>query len=165
MMPMSPDGFQYLQKHIPPTADRIPLLRMLQASIATATQVAPARWSLTCNRDVVRLNVGMIEVLVVTTHEINIVVDYTAFSAITATTALIFDYEYIFPEYAGDGVYKSVPGSAAIFVAPAAATAAMQQLRPAHSALMRNAARTKLNPAAAKAHQAAVAQWLNTGAW
>jgi hypothetical protein len=41
----------------------------------------------------------------------------------------------------------------------------MQQIRPAHSALMRNAARTKLNPAAAKAHQAAVAQWLNTGAW
>ncbi|MCE2850707.1 MAG: hypothetical protein LW717_05890 [Chloroflexaceae bacterium] len=164
-MPISPDGFQYLQKHIPTTSHRIPLLRMLQASIATATQVAPARWSLTCNRDVVRLNVGMIEVLVVTTHEINIVVDYTAFSAITATTALTFDYEYISPESAGDGVYKSVPGSAAIFVAPAAAAAAMQQIRPAHSALMRNAAHTKLNPAVAKAHQAAVAQWLNTGAW
>jgi hypothetical protein len=162
---MSPDGFQYLQKHIPHTPQRIPLLSMLQASIATATQVAPARWSLTCNKQVVRLNVGMIEVLVVTKHEIIIVVDYTAFSAITATTTLVFDYEYDFPTGAGDGVYQSVPGSAAIFVAPADAPAAMHQLRPAHSALMRNAAHTKLNPAVVNAHQAELAQWLLAGTW
>ena len=163
-MPITPDSLQYLHKHIPPTPQRNALMHMLQESMMTANRVAPARWTLTCNKQVVRLNVGMIEVLVVTASEINIVVDYATMSA-GAAPALSVDYEYIFPDHPGDGAYKSVPGSAAIFVAPADAITVMPQLRPAHTALMRNAARTQLNPAVAKAHQAELAQQIMARTW
>lgn len=157
-MPVRMSGFDYLQKHIPASPHRDGLLAMLRDSMQYANQVAAGKWSLTCNRDVVRLNVGMIEVLVFTITEVNMVVDMPTFDGIEAVTPMPCEYEGIFPED-GEPAYPSVPNSAAIFVLPADAVAAMRVVWPAHQALIRHAARTQLNPAVGKAHQAEVAQW------
>ena len=156
-MPMKMNGFDYLQKHIPSTLHRYGLLVMLRDSMQYANQVAAGKWSLTCNKSVVRLNVGMIEVLVFTVTEVNMVVDMPTFDSIDVVTPMPCEYEGIFPEN-GDPAYPSVPNSAAIFVAPADAVAAMRVVWPAHQALIRHAARTQLNPAVGKAHQVEVAQ-------
>jgi hypothetical protein len=59
---MTSDAFQLLQKHLPDAALRPLHLQMLRASLQAATTLAPDRWTLTCNKTSLRVNVGMIEV-------------------------------------------------------------------------------------------------------
>lgn len=163
-MTINRTGFDYVQKHIPVTPHQHALLAMLRDSIQIAEQLAAGNWTLTCNKSVVRLNVGMIEVLVCTRTDVNMVVNMQTLEEIVAHTPMPCEYDGIFPENDGPA-YPSVPDSAAIFVAPADAPQAMHVVRPAHVELIRKAARTKLNPAARAAHQAEVAQWVRSGAW
>jgi hypothetical protein len=156
---MTIDAFQLLQKHLPDAALRPLHLQMLRASLQAATTLAPDRWTLTCNKTSLRVNVGMIEVLSFMRDEVNIVVDGPLFTQIDAQTPLPCDYDGVFAED-GAPAYASVANSTAIFVTPADAPTAMQLVWPAHQALIRHAARTQLNPAVRKAHQAELATWL-----
>ena len=156
---MTIDAFQLLQKHLPDATLRPAHLQMLSESMRYAGHVASDRWTLTCNRQSLRVNVGMIEVLSFMRDEVNIVVDGPLFTQITAQTPLPCDYDGVFAED-GAPAYASVANSTAIFVVPADAPPVMQLLRPAHQALIRHAARTQLNPSVRKAHQAELATWL-----
>ena len=156
---MSIDAFQLLEKHLPDAALRPAHLQMLRDSLQAATTLATDRWTLTCNKTSLRVNVGMIEVLSFTRDEVNIVVDGPLFRQIEARTPLPCDYDGIFAED-GEPAYASVANSTAIFVKPADAPTAMRLLLSAHQTLIRHAARTQLNPAVRKSHQAELATWL-----
>jgi hypothetical protein len=156
---MSIDAFHLIEKHLPDAALRPRHLQMLRASLQAAATLAPDRWTLTCNKTSLRVNVGMIEVLSFTRNEVNIVVDGPLFNQIEERTPLPCDYDGIFAED-GEPAYASVANSTAIFVTPADAPTAMQLVWPAHQALIRHAARTQVNPAVRKAHQAELATWL-----
>jgi len=130
-----------------------------------AQRIAPDKWTLTCNRDALRLNVGMIEVLVFTRTEVNIVVDEGTFNQIDAVTDWQMTLTGMFAEAGEAGAYSSVPGSAALFAEPGDAVAAMAIVRPAHQRLIQHAAQTRINPAVKKAHQGDLAVWISAGNW
>lgn len=162
---MATDVFQFVQKHLPDARMRAGLLCMLAESMAYAQQIAPDKWTLTCNRDALRLNVGMIEVLVFTRNEINIVVDEGVFNQIDAVTDWQITLTGMFAEEGEVGAYASVPGSVALFAEPGDAVAAMAIVRPAHQRLIQHAAQTRINPAVKKSHQFDLAAWIAAGNW
>lgn len=162
---MPSDVFQFVQKHLPDSHLRPGLLQILAESIAYVQRVASDKWTLTCNRDALRLNVGMIEVLVFTHSEVNIVVDEHMFNQIGAVTDWQITMTGMFAEAGEAGAYASVPGSAALFAEPVDIVAAMAIVRPAHQLLIQHAAQTRVNPAVKKAHQAELAAWIMAGNW
>jgi hypothetical protein len=162
---MPTDVFQFVQKHLPDAHLRPGLLQMLAESMTYAQRTAPEKWTLTCNRDALRLNVGMIEVLVFTRAEVNIVVDEGVFNQIDAVTDWQITMTGEFADEGEVGVYASVPGSAALFAEPSDAVIAMTIVRPAHHLLMQHAAVTRVNPAVIRAHQADLAAWVTAGNW
>jgi len=162
---MATDVFQFIQKHLPDARMRPGLLQMLAESMTYAQRIAPDKWTLTCNRDALRLNVGMIEVLVFTRTEVNIVVDEGTFNQIDAVTDWQMTLTGMFAEAGEAGAYSSVPGSAALFAEPGDAVAAMAIVRPAHQRLIQHAAQTRINPAVKKAHQGDLAVWISAGNW
>lgn len=162
---MPSDVFQFVQRHLPDSHLRPGLLQILTESIAFVQRVAPDKWTLTCNRDALRLNVGMIEVLVFTHNEVNIVVDEGMFNQIDAVTDWPITLTGMFADAGEVGAYASVPGSAALFAEPVDAVAAMAIVRPAHQLLVRHAAQTRVNPAVKKAHQSELVAWIMAGNW
>ena len=162
---MPTDVFQFVQKHLPDAQLRPGLLQILAESLTYAQRIAPDKWTLTCNRDALRLNVGMIEVLVFTRNEVNIVVDEGMFNQIDAVTDWQMTMTGMFAEEGEVGAYPSVPGSAALFAEPVDAVTAMTIVRPAHQLLIRHAAQTRVNPAVTRAHQADLAAWVTAGNW
>jgi hypothetical protein len=160
---MPSDVIQFVQKHLPDAQLRPSILRLFAESLAYAQCVAPHKWSLTCNRDALRLNVGMIEVLVAMRDEVIIVVDEERFNQIDAVTDWQITMQGIFADEGETGAYPSVPGSAALCAAPVDAVTAMGIVRPAHHLLIEHAALTRVNPAVQKAHQADLATWIAAG--
>lgn len=162
---MPTDVFQFVQKHLPDAHLRPGLLQILAESMTHAQRIAPDKWTLTCNRDALRLNVGMIEVLMFTRNEVNIVVDEGVFNHIDAATDWPITLTGMFADEGEAGAYPSVPGSAALFAEPVDSVTAMAIVRPAHQLLIQHAARTRVNPAVTKAHQADLAAWIMAGNW
>ena len=162
---MPTDVFQFVQKHLPDSQLRPKLLQILAESMTYAQRIAPDKWTLTCNRDALRLNVGMIEVLVFTRNEVIIVVDEGVFNQIDAVTDWAITMTGEFADEGEVGVYASVPGSAALFAEPGDVFAAMAIVRPAHQLLIQHAAQTRVNPAVKRAHQADLAAWIMAGNW
>jgi hypothetical protein len=160
---MPSDVFQFVQKHLPDAKVRPSILRLFAESLAYAQRVAPNKWTLTCNRDALRLNVGMIEVLVAMCDEVVIVVDEDLFNQIDAVTDWQITLEGNFAEDGEVGAYPSVPGSAALFADVVDAVTAMGIVRSAHHVLIEHAAQTRVNPAVQRAHQADLASWIAAG--
>lgn len=162
---MPTDVFQFVQRHLPDTQLRPGLLQMLAESMTYAQRTAPDKWTLTCNRDALRLNVGMIEVVVFTRNEVIIVVDEGVFNQIDAVTDWPIMMTGEFADEGEVGVYASVPGSAALCADPVDAVMAMSIVRPAHELVIQHAAQTRVNPAVTRAHQADLAAWVTAGNW
>lgn len=126
-----------LSKLYPDSANRLGCCRLLRSTIESANAQAPSSWSPTLFTNLVRLNVGQAEVVVLRRGDVYLVLDRSAVGpedlAIAATM----------PGGNRKG-YSSVPGDQVTIAVPASRLEAIYpRFRAAHEAFIEKAARAK----------------------
>lgn len=151
---------ELLIAHLVPVAtERRECLALVADSIAMAGRHTPDRWGLTLRRGMLRLNVGMIEVLTIKPNIFHWVVDYERVPAhVRADLTVTFRVWRADPDR---GTYESVPGSSFIDVEPLSAPRIASEIRDAHQALVVAAAATPRNPSTIEGHTPAALEYIS----
>ena len=135
---------------LPVETKRRECLNIVADSIELAYRQTPDRWGLTLRPGILRLNVGMIEVLTIKTNVFHCVVDHAL-----VPERLRTDPTVTYSVWRADpdrGTYESVPGSAFVDMDPLTALRVFEEFAPAHHALIDLAARTARNPGTIEGH-------------
>jgi hypothetical protein len=130
----------------------------LADSIVAADAAGPDGWGITLTENMIRLNVGMIEVLTLHPDWIHIVLDSQRFPEAVRSDS---EVELAFERSPGrKGVFSSVPVSVSCGFPAESAPKFLPLVRESHESLIRAAADTRRNPATQKGYSPAVVQYL-----
>ena len=150
---------EIVQMLIPEEENRRTCLIFLADSINTASLLAPDRWGLTLKKDLIRLNVGKIEVLALFPFVVHCLVDLDSIPQ-----EIRKDERFKLLENETDprlGYYKSVPGSVVCNIIAEDFEGVLPIIQEAHRILIENASQTGRNPMTKKAHSPAVVDYLS----
>lgn len=126
-----------LARLYPDSADLLGCCRLLRSAIESANAQAPSSWSTTLFTDLVRLNVGQAEVVVLRRGDVYLVLDRSAVGPEDLALAATM------PGGNRKG-YSSVPGDQVTIAVPASRLEAIYpRFRAAHEAFIEGAARAK----------------------
>jgi hypothetical protein len=143
----------------PDVEDRKASVDALADSVAAAAAAAPASWGVTLKEDLVRLNVGLIEVLSLHPDWIHIILDSRCFPEAVRGYS---EVELSFERSPGQkGVFRSVPVSVFCAFPAELASQLFPLVRQSHESLVRAAAETQLNPATRVGYSPAVIDYLS----
>jgi hypothetical protein len=151
---------EVIQNLIPEEANRRKCLNFLADSINTAYLLTPDRWGLTLKKDLIRLNVGKIEVLAFFPDIVHCLLDRD-----TIPKELWEDEKVTILENEDDpslGYYTSVPGSVVCEVLVEDFEGVLPLIQDSHKILIENASQTGRNPMTKKAHSPAVIDFLSS---
>jgi hypothetical protein len=151
---------EVIQNLILEEATRRKCLDFLANSINTAYVLAPDRWGLTLKKDLIRLNVGKIEVLALFPDIAHCLLDLD-----TIPKELWEDDRVTILENENDprlGYYRSVPGSVVCDVFVEDIEGVLPLIQDSHRILIENASQTGRNPMTKKAHSPAVIDFLSS---
>ena len=150
---------QVIQRLIPEETIRRKCLDFLAESINTAYVLAPGRWGLTLKKDLLRLNVGKIEVLAFFSDVVRCLLDLT-----TIPKELWQDERVNLLENERNpslGYYRSVAGSVVSNVVVEDVAGVLPLIQASHQVLIENASQTARNPSTKKGHSPAVVDYLS----
>jgi hypothetical protein len=151
---------EVIQNLIPEEATRRKCLDLLADSINTAYVLAPDRWGLTLKKDLIRLNVGKIEVLAFFPDIAHCLLDLD-----TIPKELWEDDRVTILEDENDprsGYYRSVPGSVVCDVFVEDIEGVLPLIQDSHRILIENASQTGRNPMTRNRHSPAVIENLSS---
>jgi hypothetical protein len=151
---------EVVQSLIPEEIIRHKCLDFLADSINTAYGLAPDRWGLTLKKDMIRLNVGKIEVLALFPKMVHCLIDLDS-----TPKELLGDDMVIILKNESDptlGYYRSVPGSIVCNVFVEDFEEVLPLIQDSHRILIENASQTGRNPMTKKAHAPAVIDFLSS---
>jgi hypothetical protein len=149
-----------LENMIPDEKVRRTCLNFLADSIDYAYGCAADRWGLTAKKDLLRLNVGKIEVIAIFPDIVRCLIDLD-----TIPEGLWSDERLALKENEQDsrmGVYTSVPGSVICNVLAVDFPEVLPLFRASHRVLIDNASRTGTNPMTRKGHSPAAVDYLSS---
>ncbi len=138
-------------------------LSFLANTIGIAHDLSPDRWGITLKKDTIRLNVGNIEVIVITPDIFYCVLDFDTIPK--ELRKLGKDETVFFLENENDpeaGLYKSVPKSVGCRMLIEDAEKIFPLLQDSHRILVENASQTRRHAMTKKGHSPAVADYLST---
>jgi len=144
---------EVLERLLPDAGARKSCLRFLCDSIQLAHQLAPGSWGLTLQKDLVRLNVGHIEVMTFEHDRIHVVFDRDTKPRDLGTIPDV---------HIGSKtpVYKSVKSSSSCNFPASKATGILPLIRESHHQLIKQAVETPRNNMTARAHSPGVLRYL-----
>lgn len=149
-----------IENLIPEEAMRRKCLGFLADSINTAYVLAPDRWGLTLKKNLIRLNVGKIEVIAFFPGILHCLLDLD-----TIPKELYEDERANLFENESDprlGFYRSVPGSVVCNVYVEDFEGVLPLIQDSHRVLIEKASKTGRNPMTKKAHSPAVVDYLSS---
>ncbi len=142
-----------LERLLPDAHIRNTCLRFLSVSIQLAHQLSPGSWGLTLQKDMVRLNVGQIEVMTIGEGRIHVVFDRHAEPGdLRAMPGVQLDPK--------TPVYVSVECSSGCDFLAIKATSVLPVIRESHHLLIGQAGQTPRNNGTARAHSPGVLRYL-----
>ena len=144
---------EVLERLLPDARVRKICLRYLCDSIQLTHQLAPSSWGLTLQKDMVRLNVGHIEVLTVGQARIHVVFDRN----VEPQDLRDMPGVQIDPR---TPVYESVESSAGCDFPASQANSALRLIRESHHQLINQASKTLRHNMTARAHSPGVLRYL-----
>ena len=155
-----PDETARILEHLFPEARiRSVCVAALADSIAAANAAAPNGWGVTLSNALIRLNVGMIEVMSFYQDWIQVILDSRSFPEVLRNRSnVVLKFEHAL---GGKGVFRSVPVSVACGFPADAIGELFPLLKQSHASLIRAAADTALNPAARVGYSPAVVKYLS----
>lgn len=144
---------EVLERLLPDARARKSCLRFLCDSIQLAHQLSPSSWGLTLQKDLVRLNIGHIEVVTIEHDRIHVVFDRDTMPRDLGTIPDI---------HIGSKtpVYKSVKSSSSCDFPASKATGALPLIRKSHHQLIKQASETRRHNMTARAHSPGVLRYL-----
>jgi hypothetical protein len=157
---INPDSaHEVIQALIPDKHDRQVYLSFLANSIEIAHSISPKCWGVTLKEDLVRLNVGKIEVISLG-EILHCMLDRDTIPSELWKDEIVnlFLNEHD-PEV---GFYKSVPNSVACNMFIEDAEKVISLIQNSHNVLVENAAQTGKHPMTQKAHSPAVIDFLSS---
>jgi hypothetical protein len=144
---------------VPKEKDRQVCLEFFANSIGIAHALHPERWGVTLKTDLVRLNVGNIEVISLVPEILHCMLDLDTISEELGKNELLdFDVSEHDPEA---GFYKSVPKSVACYMLIKDAKRAIPLIEDSHRILVENAAQTRRHAMTKRAHSPGVIDYLS----
>ena len=144
---------------VPKENDRQVCLEFFANSIDIAHAIHPERWGVTLKTNLVRLNVGNIEVISLVTENLHCMVDLDAITKELRENELFyFSMSEHDPEV---GFYKSVPKSVACNMLIKDAKTAIPLIEESHHVLVENAAKTRRHAMTKRAHSPGVIEYLS----
>jgi len=143
---------------IPEERDRQICLEFFANSIAIAHALHPERWGITLKKDMIRLNVGNIEVVTLVPELLHCMLDLdTIPKEIWKNEIVDLDMNEHDPEL---GFYKSVPKSVACYMLIEDAKTVIPLIKDSHRLLVENASQTRRHAMAKRAHSPGVIDYL-----
>ncbi len=143
-----------LKDYLPSGPTGVLALNRLAASIDKANSLSADRWGLSLLRTLIRLNLGMIEVVTLSPDELRLVLDWGSVpDELPDVDAMLFVVGSEDDPF--EGVYPSVPGSAICEITLSECTqlpATLLALEQSHLTLLRNASLTTRNPKTKTGH-------------
>ncbi|MEP7137702.1 MAG: hypothetical protein ABI904_22480 [Chloroflexota bacterium] len=154
---------EVVQFLIPGKANQKECLEFLANSIEIAHALAPDRWGVTLKEDLLRLNVGRIEVLAFYSGILRCILDLHTIPE-KLEKLRIDETVYIFPDKNDPeaGFYKSVPGSVACNMYVTDTKKVLPLIQDSHRILVENASKTSRHTMTKGAHSPAVIDYLSS---
>ena len=151
---------EVIKNLIPDGASRHRSLDFLADSINTAYLLALGRWGLTLKKDLIRLNVGKIEVLAFFPDVVDCLLDLDSMpKELWANDRVTILENENDPRL---GYYRSVPGSVVCDIFVEDFEGVLPLIQAWHRILIENALQTGRNPMTRKAHSPAVIEYLSS---
>jgi hypothetical protein len=144
---------EVLERLLPDQHIRKTCLSFLRESIQLAHQLSPASWGLTLQKDIVRLNVGHIEVITIGQTRIHVVFDCNAEPRDLRTLPSV----QIEPK---TPLYKSVKSSSGCGFSASQVSSVLPLIRESHRQLVKQAVDTPRHNMTARAHSPGVLRYL-----
>lgn len=144
---------------IPEEKDRKVCLEFFANSIDIAHAIHPERWGITLKTDLVRLNVGNIEVVTLVPEILHCMLYLDTIPKDLWENEIVeLEMSKHDPEV---GFYKSVPKSVACYIVVEDANTAIPLIADSHRTLVENAAQTRRHPMTKRAHSPGVIDYLS----
>lgn len=153
-------AFEVIQTLIPRKSDRQVCLEFLANSIEMAHSISPNCWGVTLKDDLIRLNVGKIEVVSFLSEILHCILDHDTIPKKLWKDEIVnlFTDEHDLES----GIYKSVPNSVACNMFVQDAKKVIPLIQDSHRVLVESAAQTGRHAMTKKAHSPAVIDYLSS---
>jgi hypothetical protein len=135
-------------------------LELLAASIERAHKIRESCWGITLFSELVRFNVGMIEVYVLSYNRLHLTIDLEIPTPDLARLDEVKVYGDAYNVYTG--LYKSVQGSIRCEFPLNKLSAVLPSIQESYALLIEKAAKTRRNPGTEKGHSPGVINFLRS---